>query len=369
MPLDREPVPARSCTKVQYTKNCSVQGAIKPHPDLGLASRAAWLSYIGGYRQEDIAERLGVSRVKVTRLIGMAHREGLVRVFVDGKVGECLALEARLEALFGLEVCTVAPDLGEVGLPLRTLASAGARFLLSRFEDEAGRLIGIGHGRTLAAVVDALPNLTGANLTGANGAGAGLRFVSLLGGLTRNAAAYPFDVIHSLARKTGGESYFMPVPFFANSVEDRAVLLAQKSVQDVLALAQAAGLCVLGIGEAGPEAHMMQSGMITAAELAEVNAAGAVGEILGQFLDAEGRPVAASLNGRALSLGLADLKGKSVVAVAGGETKAAAILAALKSGVLTGLITDEATATVLVSEVQGGPAAATKPGGKTSTRL
>ena len=343
-------------------KNCSVQGAIKPHPDLGLASRAAWLSYIGGYRQEDIAERLGVSRVKVTRLIGMAHREGLVRVFVDGKVGECLALEARLEALFGLEVCTVAPDLGEVGLPLRTLASAGARFLLSRFEAEAGQLIGIGHGRTLAAVVDALPNLTGAN-------GAGLRFVSLLGGLTRNAAAYPFDVIHSLARKTGGESYFMPVPFFANSVEDRAVLLAQKSVQDVLALAQAAGLCVLGIGEAGPEAHMMQSGMITAAELAEVNAAGAVGEILGQFLDAEGRPVAASLNGRALSLGLADLKGKSVVAVAGGETKAAAILAALKSGVLTGLITDEATATVLVSEAQGGPEAATEPGGETSKRL
>ncbi len=337
-----------------------MQGAIKPHPDLGLASRAAWLSYIGGYRQEDIAERLGVSRVKVTRLIGMAHREGLVRVFVDGKVGECLALEARLEALFGLEVCTVAPDLGEVGLPLRTLASAGARFLLSRFEAEAGRLIGIGHGRTLAAVVDALPNLPGPN-----GAGANLRFVSLLGGLTRNAAAYPFDVIHSLARKTGGESYFMPVPFFANSVEDRAVLLSQKSVQDVLALAQAAGLCLLGIGEVGPEAHMMQSGMITAAELAEVNAAGAVGEILGQFLDAEGRPVAASLNDRALSLGLADLKGKSVVAVAGGETKAAAILAALKSGVLTGLITDEATATALVSQAQGGPEAATEPGGKT----
>lgn len=341
-----------------------MQGEVKPHPDIGLASRAAWLSYIGGYRQEDIAERLGVSRVKVTRLIGMAHREGLVRVFVDGKVGECLALEAALKERHGLAICTVAPDLGEPGLPLRTLASAGARFLLSRFESDAGRLIGIGHGRTLAAVVDALPNLAGPSLANQD-----LRFVSLLGGLTRNAAAYPFDVIHSLARKTGGESYFMPVPFFANSVEDRAVLLAQKSVQDVLALAQAAELNVLGVGEVGPEAHMMQSGMITAGELAEVNAAGAVGEILGQFLDAEGQPVAASLNGRALSLGIDDLKGKSVVAVAGGATKAAAIRAALKSGVLTGLITDEITATVLVSEEQSGARAATKPGGKTSTRL
>ena len=333
--------------------------ASEAHPDVSLASRAAWLSYVGGYRQEDIAALLGVSRVKVTRLIGLAHREGLIRVFVEGGVGECMALEDQVKARFGLAFCSVAPDLGEVGLPLRALASAGARFLLSRFDDDGVKLIGIGHGRTLAAVVDALPNLAGPSLAGED-----LRFVSLLGGLTRNAAAYPFDVIHSLARKTGGESYFMPVPFFANSVEDRAVLLAQKGVQDVLALAQAADLYVLGIGEVGPEAHMLQSGMITAAELAEVNAAGAVGEILGQFLDAVGRPVAASLNGRALSLGLEDLKGKSVVAVAGGEAKAAAIAAALRSGVLTGLVTDEATAEGLVAE---GQEATTQVGSMNST--
>ena len=328
-----------------------MEEALKPHPEIGLASRAAWLSYVGGYRQEDIAELLGVSRVKVTRLIGMAHREGLIRVFVDGSVGECLALEGQLKEQFGLAFCAVAPDLGEVGLPLRTLASAGARYLLNCFETDGVKLVGIGHGRTLAAVVDALPNLAGADL----------RFVSLLGGLTRNAAAYPFDVIHGLARKTGGQSYFMPVPFFANSVEDRAVLLAQKSVQDVLALAHEAELYLLGIGEVGAEAHMLQGGMITASELAEVNKAGAVGEILGQFLDADGRPVKASLNGRALSLGLDDLKGKSVVAIAGGEAKARAIAAALKSGVLTGLITDEVTASRLVADNEGGAKAATKP--------
>ncbi len=304
---------------------------------MSLASRAAWLSYIGGYRQEDIAELLGVSRVKVTRLIGLAHRQGLVRVFVEGSVGECLALEAAVVERYSLEFCQVAPDLGESGLPLRALASAGARFLLKSFENEAVRLVGIGHGRTLAAVVDALPSLAVEEL----------RFVSLLGGLTRNAAAYPFDVIHSLARKTGGESYFMPVPFFANSAEDKAVLLAQKGVSDVLALAQQAGLYVLGIGEVGPEAHMLQSGMLTEAELVEVNRAGAVGELLGQFLDAEGRPVAAGLTERSLSLRLEDLKGKSVVALAGGPAKHAAIEAALKSGLLTGLITDERTAAAL----------------------
>ena len=333
-------------------KKSSVQGDLQIHPDTGLASRAAWLSYVGGYRQEDIAELLGVSRVKVTRLIGLAHRQGLIRVFVEGSVGECLALEAAIKERYGLAVCQVAPDLGEPGLPLRALASAGAHFLLKTFEAEAVRLVGIGHGRTLAAVVDALPSLAVEDL----------RFVSLLGGLTRNAAAYPFDVIHSLARKTGGESYFMPVPFFANSAEDKAVLLAQKSVGDVLALALDAELCVLGIGEVGPEAHMLQSGMLTEAELDEVNRCGAVGELLGQFLDAEGRPVAAGLTSRSLSLRLEDLKGKSVVAMAGGPAKLAAIEAVLKSDVLTGLITDERTAAALIGGVRGGkvPAASSR---------
>ena len=323
---------------------------------MGLASRAAWLSYVGGYRQEDIAELLGVSRVKVTRLIGLAHRQGLIRVFVEGSVGECMALEAAVVERYGLDFCQVAPDLGEPGLPLRTLASAGARFLLKSFENEAVRLVGIGHGRTLAAVVDALPSLAVEDL----------RFVSLLGGLTRNAAAYPFDVIHSLARKTGGESYFMPVPFFANSADDKAVLLAQKGVSDVLALAQQAELYILGIGEVGSEAHMLQSGMLTEAELVEVNRAGAVGELLGQFLDAEGRPVATDLTERSLSLRLEDLKGKSVVAMAGGPAKYDAIEAVLKSGLPTGLITDERTAAALAGGARNDvtPAASSRRGNR-----
>ena len=101
--------------------------------------------------------------------------------------------------------------------------------------------------------------------------------------------------------------------------------------------------------------------MITEAELVEVNQAGAVGELLGQFLDAEGRPVAASLTDRSLSLRLDDLKGKSVVALAGGPAKHAAIEAVLKSGVLTGLITDERTAAALAGDARDGKISAAPP--------
>ena len=249
-------------------------------PELSLASRAAWLSYVGGFRQEDIAARLGISRVKVNRLIALAHRQGFIRVFVEGNALECVALEDQIADRFGLSLCQVVPSVGDDDLPLDALASGGARFLLKALERPDLEVVGIGHGRTLAATVDRLPRLPRTRV----------RFVSLLGCLTRNAAANPFDVIHRLAEKVGREAYFMPVPFFANSVADRQVLMAQKSLMDVLALARQAQLHVVGIGEIGARAHMLETGMITPDEFAELSRAGAVGEVLGHFLGADGTP-------------------------------------------------------------------------------
>ncbi len=310
---------------------------------MGLASRAAWLSYVGGLTQEDIAGRLKVSRVKVNRLIALAHRQGLIRVFVEGTAAECVALEDEIARAFDLRFCTVAPDLGETDLPLQALAAAGAHYLIGVLEQPHVRVVGIGHGRTLAAVIDRLPRLARADL----------EFVSLLGSLTRSAAANPFDVIHRLAGKVGGDSYFLPVPFFADSVEDKAVLAAQRSVRDVFALAEKADLVIVGIGELSAHAHLLQTGMITEAEFAELEQAGAVGEVLGHFFDEHGRSVEADINRRALGLAPADLRGKEVVAIAGGRGKARAIAAVLESGLSTGLVTDEATARRLAARMRG----------------
>src|SRR5919108_3726108 len=81
--------------------------------DRGLAARAAWLSFIGGYTQEEIAQKLGLSRVKINRLIAEATAAGLVRVFVEGTAAECVALEDRIAKHWGLEFCTVAPTVDD----------------------------------------------------------------------------------------------------------------------------------------------------------------------------------------------------------------------------------------------------------------
>lgn len=317
-------------------------------PERSLAARAAWLSYIGGHTQEEIARRLGVSRVKVNRLIAEAAEDGLVRVFIEGTPAECVALEDRIARHWQLDFCEVSPNVDDAPLPLRTLAAAGARFLNNLLDRGDASLIGVGHGRTLAAMVNYLPRTSRPDV----------RFVSLLGSLTRHAAANPFDVIHRLTEVTGAECYLMPAPFFADTVADKQVVLAQKSIKDVFALARTAELHIVGIGEVGSHAHMRTSGMITDAEYRELKRAGATGEVLGRFVDAAGRPVAAEINERAIAVRLEEIKGRKVVAVAGGADKAQAIMAVLESRVITGLITDETTAKAIV-EALGGQRTAT----------
>ena len=308
-------------------------------PEAGLAARAAWLSYVGGYTQGDIAERLHVSRVKVNRLIAKAHRHGMVRVFVEGTAADCVALEDALVRRHGLRFAVVAHNLDDGDLPLLTLGNAGSRYLHSLLEDAGSeKVISVGHGRTLAAVVDSLPRVPRP----------GVRFVSLLGGLVRNAVANPFDIIRRLGERTGGESYFMPAPFVADSVADKAVLMRQRSLRDAFELAGRAELCLVGIGEVGDNAFMRLSGMVSDEDFRRLREAGAVGEVLGQFLDRDGRPLDDDINRRSIGLGLEDLRGKEVVAVAGGRGKVAAIDAVLRTGVVTGLITDEATARGIV---------------------
>jgi DNA-binding transcriptional regulator LsrR (DeoR family) len=312
-------------------------------PEQSLAVRAAWLHYVGGLTQTAVAKRLGLPSVKAHRLIARAVADGVVKVSIDGAIVECAMLESALCRQYGLDFCEVAPDVGEDAMPLRALGVAGASYIRREIEHGQHAVIGLGHGRTLATAVSHMPRIT------ANG----VRFVSLLGGLTRHYAANPHDVMHRLAEKTGAQAYVMPVPFFANSGEDREILLAQRGVREIFDMSNGAGLKLVGIGTVDADAQLVESGMIEPSEIAEIKSAGGVGEMLGHFFDDSGKVLETTLTSRTLAVDLDGPAHSRIVAIAGGRAKVDAIRAVLMSGRLGGLITDEATAKALVSQPAG----------------
>jgi erythritol transport system ATP-binding protein len=316
------------------------------------------------------------AKAEVFRLLAEGAKRGLAVVYSTSEVGECLSVAHRiivmskgkisaefgpgvtkekimaasgevdlgyqLSEAFKLDFCQVITDLHEDELPLEALGEAGGAFLAREIAGATKLVIGLGYGRTLAASVAALPELAAPHV----------RLVSLMGSLTRGLSANPHEVINLLSQRTGAEAFVAPVPFMANSVGDREVLLNQQGVAEAFKLAGESDLMLVGVGGADRGVSLVTTGMIEPAEIDEIKRLGGVGELLGHFFNARGEAVETEATRRIMTLPLDQLRGRRIVAVAGGATKVEAIRSVLASGVLRGLIIDERTARAIAEGVK-----------------
>ena len=308
---------------------------------LNLASKAAWLSYIGGYTQSEVAKRLNVSTAKANRLISLAHANNLVKIFVEGENIECIVLEEQLIKLFKLTSCTVVPEFDNEHSEFNAIGSAGANYLNQLLKNTQDSIIGIGKGRTLSSVVEHLPKTKGNNL----------QFVSVSGGLTRKFSTNPFDVIHKIAERTSSEAYFLPVPYMAKDQQERDMLLSQQSVVQMLEFAKTANIYIVGIGSIQSNAHVHETGLIEESTWQRMVEKHAVGDFMGEFLDKDGKKINDKSNDLSLGLTTSEIKGKKVIAIVGGKQKGIATLAALKTKTITDLIIGEESAKQLINNV------------------
>jgi DNA-binding transcriptional regulator LsrR (DeoR family) len=325
-------------------------------PDDALIVRAAWLYHLVGKTQEEVASELGLHRSRVVRLLAEARERGLVSVTIQHDLVRDLETERTVAERYGLDFCLATPSVGlkvgrdatlaqAQGLLARRAVGSAAAALLRRRLAQAPQTVGVSWGRTLEQVA--------LHLTGVRAPGA--RFVSLMGSLTRNAASNPFEVVQALAARVGGEGHFLPVPFIADSDRDRETLLSQRLVAGALALAEAADLYLISVGELTETAVLRQQDMISAEELRELRAMGAVCDTLGRFFDREGRALDHPLSRRSLAVDCERLRGREVVLLAAGVEKAAATAALLRTGLVQGLVADGDLAARLAGGGAGQP--------------
>lgn len=308
-----------------------------------LAIRAAWLSFVGGRTQGEIAKQLGMSPAKVHRLIAHAQKAGFVKFQIEGRPLECLELEERIAGEFNLNSCTIAPDLGSGDMEgaIRSVAVSAAHVLSDVVSSNAVRRIGVGMGRTIKAAVEAMPRVNRPDL----------EIISISGSLTRTLAANPFDVVQRMQERTGGEGYYLPVPYFAESRDEKDMFLGQRSVQNLMDRARGSDVFIVGIGSVENEGHLIQRGMISKEEQADLVDSGAVSDLMGRFLTIDGKIAPVSLGDCAVGLHFNEVKGARLIALAGGESKVDAALAALRAGVITDLVADETLARALSDKI------------------
>jgi DNA-binding transcriptional regulator LsrR (DeoR family) len=303
------------------------------------AARAGWLYYVGQMTQDQIATELGVSRQRAQRLVAKAMAEGLVRVRLDHKIGGCVALEAALTRRFGLAYCRVAPGLGDGADPARSTAAAAAELLEHFLARQTPQVIAVGTGRSLRAMVAELSRQVSERH----------RIVSLVGNIAPDGSASLFDVIMRLADKLRAPHYPMLVPVISETIEERALFRSLRPVQAVIKLAASADVTFVGVGQMTDDAPLFKDGFVTRAQLVEMQAQGAIGEIVSGVYNSDGKYMESPLIARLCGIRVDQGRGNPVIGVASGIGKVAAIHAAFKGRILNGLVTDEPTAEALLA--------------------
>jgi DNA-binding transcriptional regulator LsrR (DeoR family) len=302
---------------------------------LDLAARAAWLSYVAGDTQHEIAEKLQISRPAAQRLVALALESGIVKVRIYHEVGDCLEVAKALTKRYGLLHCEVVPSNGDgPDQILRKIAVAGAQVMETFLSRTEPSVIAVSSGRTLKAVVDELTPMQRPQH----------RLISVVGAIAHDGSSNPYDVALRAAEKSGSKYFLLPAPLLADSVAERKQWCSHRLYRIVETLAREADVAFVGIGDIGKNCPLYRDGFITKPELNELVDAGAVGESLGWAFNAEGEPVSQGFQSRVTSILLPRRSPKPVIAFAAAPEKVVAILGALRGGWINGLVTDEVSA-------------------------
>ena len=161
-----------------------------------------------------------------------------------------------------------------------------------------------------------------------------------MGSLSRTARSNPFEMVHALAQACGGEAYVLPTPYLVDSERDFDVVMSQSIVREALAIGASADFYISSFGLCSRESFIYRYGLIGDAEIEDLIAAGAVGDMLGKFFDAEGQLVASRLNRRTPSIPLETIGERDLILLAAGMSKCDALRAILRTGLVNRLIVD-----------------------------
>jgi lsr operon transcriptional repressor len=303
-----------------------------------LLLRVAWYYYKDELTQDEIARRLSMSRASVGRLLDRARRVGLVSINLNTEYLDAFELSGKLRQAFGLAEALVVPDHEKEPADHHALNAriglGGAQFMSTHLRP--GGSLGVGWGETVSRAISA----TSFGTVGP------VHMVTLTGGVE----SYLQTILSSKGELAGERADLttatvIPSPIMASTPALATALREEPTIQQVLKQACGVEYALVGVGTPTADATIVHMGYLNAGDARALRVQGVVGDILGQFFDADGNVVDLPIHDRRIGIDLSDLRSiPKVIGVAGGLHKADAILGALHGGVLDVLVTNELVA-------------------------
>ncbi|MBS0540016.1 MAG: sugar-binding transcriptional regulator [Proteobacteria bacterium] len=312
--------------------------------DEQLRVRVAWLYFMEGLTQADIAGRLGITRLRANRLLGEARASGLVNIQVNARLASCVALERELVAATGLKDAVIVPTPDDAEQIPVVLGRAAADYLSRHLGEARVRGLGIGWGATLRETVR---HMAGASLPQ-------LSINSMMGGLTYGSELNTFEIASEFARRVNAQCHYLAAPIYAGSPKSRDTILAQDVFRDAFERLAANDVALMSVGDLSRRSLLIRYGLPADVTVESLRAAGAVGDIMGTFLDQRGEPVKHAVNRRVIALPIERLrKVDTAIVASGGLNKAAILAGVLRARLCNVLVSDESSARAALGVLRG----------------
>ncbi len=293
---------------------------------------AAWMYYDDGLTHEQIAKKLHLSRVAVTRLLQRARREGILQIKITKPLPLQYELERRLQNAFDLSAAVVVKARASLDETLDAVGRAGAEHLKQVIFPNCR--LGVGWSRTVSRMAPHLEKpATPISCV-----------VNELAGSVLDPE-HPYSISWLIAQVLEARVEALPAPVVMTSSEARQALLNEPGISTAMEHAKQCDIAFVGLGDLEPDCTLVRTGFMTVEQRAELQAKGAVGDMLMRFFDVSGRHVPSPLDPRVISLSRAEIERiPYVVTLVAGPTKVNAIVGALRGRLCHCIILDTATA-------------------------
>ena len=283
--------------------------------------------YLDGRSKIEIAEEFGLNRFKVARLLDAARESGLVRIEIRHQGQIDVDLSARLRDRYGLQHAVVMDMPDDDAASLRGQVGRAAARLLAEIITPQD-VLGLAWARAVSAMARALPSLPGTPVVQLSGA------LSMPEGPDTSV-----DVVREVASRSGGAAHFFYAPLTVSDAATARALRQQPEVARAFGQLPFVTKAVAGVGlwEAGQSTLYDTASDDDRRALREL---GVCADISGIFVSADGEPVPTELAERMIAISAEEMRAiPEVIVVPYGVRKASAVRAALRSGLVGGIVT------------------------------